>query len=1072
MRPALEVRRRVVGEDPVAGGEAVRVHRLADLDGLVLRIGVRHRHPRHRRDEVRRGARHAQDAGRRAGGEDGPGRNVVRRREHDVEDVEAGRSERHVHLVFVGKRALREGGLARELPVEAEGHVEPGVAQHRHVREADLEVVFGHALAGLVDRRDEMVVDRALDDVVLPELEAVRAPLVQFLVAEFVVRELDARPRRVADEPARIGHADRRVGAVVHLDQEVPAVHGERAVRRERNVVRRRHAEPERVGAGLRERRHGRLPLVRPVTELADERVEVGPLVPGHGGLDRRHLRLARVVEVRGRDRRRERCGIDRDHEGAAGVVVVRRGRLELDDVRPDVRVGRPDRVRPFVRPDAVLECDRLGVAEAVRRHAEIQVVEGLARVERPGVGDGHRELRVRDDVFRTGENELVVVGDRLGQGLPRHGIDGLLSGFRVDHGIIVPVHPVVRVIERPLDDVVLPGRRKGVHRAVQGAGEVVAGLVPVVPARSFGPAAVGHRVGQGLPLVAVAPGLRVRVDEDEKHVGHDGGVHRERVVALRPADGYGIRRGDAVRHGDEVRRQREAHVEVRGDRGPHRELRGRRHAVGIPRAGPQVRDADAGPLERIGGLDVRLDAGIHRQKVDRGGVERRGRLEERHGRDVVGPGSPVEDDARLVDHFQQEDLVRQEILRAGLVSGREADPVGLVAFEPVLRLDDELPALPGEAGPQVEEPHRAAGGRRVAFEIGPVFAPVAVETRVGSRVEEIVGDLRIVLQGVVLVGHARIRPVELDGRDVEGGDLVRIHVGVGVLAGDEAHPVGEADGRRREHGLADADGAGRDPDEFADAVPEILLARRAVEDEDVVRLGLDAGPVGAVADVGDAAVVVAARHRDARILGDRVAAVDLVGDQDHAVAAVAALPVGAVVVGLLSVVVSGTGAAAAARAGVLDAGRGGRAVADVRRVAADAGAAAARLGEVLGSVRGGGRAVDVSAAAARAVEETFAGHGVRHAGAAGAARRPLVERRTEADAPRAAAAAGRDLADRTALQGIVAAAAGVAVGAVVRGRAAVLGIGAAAARRAVRADREALIVNITAAATAAGDHD
>ena len=310
-------------------------------------------------------------------------------------------------------RALGEGGFAREPPVEAVVHGEPGVAQRVHVREPELEVVRGHARAGLMDRRDERVVNLALEHVVLPELEAVRAPRVQRRVAGAGVRELLARVFRVADEPGRIGHADCRwvAALAVHVDAEVPARDRERAVRDGRRVVRRRRAEPERVGAGLRERRHLGLPLARLVAELARERVEVAADESGHVRRHHRRLGLAGVDQIRGRNLGLERRWLHDDLERAVGAVVILRRRLELHRVGAGVDVGVRRRGQPFAR--TLAEGIRHGLAVADPRFGFRQIAHGkrIARVVLLDIRHHRCEDDVRDGVFRARENQLVLVG-------------------------------------------------------------------------------------------------------------------------------------------------------------------------------------------------------------------------------------------------------------------------------------------------------------------------------------------------------------------------------------------------------------------------------------------------------------------------------------------------------------------------------------------------------------------------------------------------------------------------------------------------------------------------------------
>ena len=255
---------------------------------------------------------------------------------------------------------------------------------------------------------------RAVNHVVLPQLEAVVTDLIKQFVAPVVrvVGEVRGIFARHVQEPRRVADVDRNCKTLlaVHVDPVVPFLNRERAVRREGNMVRGRHAEEQPVCARQRERRHLALPLVRLVAELDGERIYVGPHVPRYVCRDVRYLRHAKVIQILRADRRRKRGGINRDHEGAAHVVVVWCHRLELDDMRPDVRVRRRDRAGPVVRTNAVHVRDRLIVAEPFHCCVEVSYVEILASINGPGVGDGDGELRVGDGITRTREDELVVI--------------------------------------------------------------------------------------------------------------------------------------------------------------------------------------------------------------------------------------------------------------------------------------------------------------------------------------------------------------------------------------------------------------------------------------------------------------------------------------------------------------------------------------------------------------------------------------------------------------------------------------------------------------------------------------
>ena len=200
--------------------------------------------------------------------------------------------------------------------------------------------------------------------------------------------------------------------------------------------------------------------------------------------------------------------------------------------------------------------------------------------------------------------------------------------------------------------------------------------------------------------------------------------------------------------------------------------------------------------------------------------------------------------------------------------------------------------------------------------------------------------------------------------------------------------------------------------------------------DIDVGKVVLHAGPVQTVVDLGDAGDivsglfvdlihVVAARHRDARLFGNRVATVHLVGDNHHAVAAIAALPIG-----LIIIVAILHRSAAAARTGVLDTGGRKGSVLDIRRVAADARTTSARLSETTFAVF----IVGISAAAARAEPKRLAKDVAFNARTARATAEVGIGTGGQPLALAAATAAGRIRAHGAAFLLMVAVAAVVAV--------------------------------------------
>ena len=200
--------------------------------------------------------------------------------------------------------------------------------------------------------------------------------------------------------------------------------------------------------------------------------------------------------------------------------------------------------------------------------------------------------------------------------------------------------------------------------------------------------------------------------------------------------------------------------------------------------------------------------------------------------------------------------------------------------------------------------------------------------------------------------------------------------------------------------------------------------------DIDVGKVVLHAGPVQTVVDLGDAGDivpglfvdllnVVAARHRDARLLGDWVAAVDLVGDDHHAVAAVAALPIC-----LIIIVAIRHGSAAAARTGVGNAGGRRSPIQDIRRIAADARTTSSRLSETTFAVV----FVGISAAAARAEPKRLAKDVAFNARTARATAEVGIGTGGQPLALAAATAAGRIRAHGAAFLLMVAVAAVVAV--------------------------------------------
>ena len=211
-----------------------------------------------------------------------------------------------------------------------------------------------------------------------------------------------ARFAGTSEEPARIAHVDLRLVArvAVHVDLVVPALDRERAVRRKGRVVRRRDAEVELVFARLRESRHIALPFARFVAELARKRIKRRLHMARHVRRNHRRLRHASVAPVCSGNLRIKRRRVD--HNGKCAVVarMVRRGRLELDDVVAGIRERRSNS-HPLIRSNAVLVRNRLVVPNA--RYGRRRSRMGFAVIGGFRVFKRRTEHGVRDGILRPG---------------------------------------------------------------------------------------------------------------------------------------------------------------------------------------------------------------------------------------------------------------------------------------------------------------------------------------------------------------------------------------------------------------------------------------------------------------------------------------------------------------------------------------------------------------------------------------------------------------------------------------------------------------------------------------------